>query len=201
MSLLNNDGLRRFFAGRRRFQLAWIFAILLILRAKHFPTAFGILVCFLGASLRFRSSGFLRKEAKLSVGGPYQFTRNPLYLGTFLMAFGATFSVGAYLLAVIVGFVFFLNYSYVIQHEEEKLPSYFGESYLKYCALVPRFFPRFSAPPRTELLTINADPQTYEFNYELAKQNKAFEAYVSFIGILAGVSIIVWVKMMLGVIR
>jgi hypothetical protein len=27
MSLLNNEGLRVFFSGRRRFQLAWIFAI------------------------------------------------------------------------------------------------------------------------------------------------------------------------------
>ena len=201
MSLLNHDGLRQFFAGRRRFQLAWVFAILLILRAHHFPTAFGIFLCFAGATLRFCSSGFLRKEAKLSVGGPYQFTRNPLYLGTFLMGFGATFSVGAYVLAVVMGFVFFLNYHYVIQHEEEKLPSYFGENYLKYCSLVPRFFPRWSAPPQSELMTINSDTETYRFNFALAKQNKAFEAYVSFLGLLAGVSFIVWVKLILGALR
>ena len=194
MSIFNHAGLRAFFAGRRRFQLAWIFAFLLILSARHYPSTFGVIICFLGASIRFCSSGFLRKEAKLAVGGPYQFTRNPLYLGTFIMAMGATLSVGAYLLALVMGLVFFLNYHYVIEHEEKKLPSYFGENYLLYCSLVPRFWPRLSAPPHDELLKINADPEVYSFNFELAKNNKAFEAYFSFIGIILGMILLVWIK-------
>ena len=150
MSLLNSDSLRRFFAGRRRFQLAWIFAVLLIFSAKQYPTLPGVLICFLGATVRFHASGYLRKEAKLAVGGPYSYTRNPLYLGTLVMAMGATISVGALLLAVVMGLVFFLNYHYVIEHEEAKLPSYFGDAYLKYCQLVPRFLPRLTAPPHDE---------------------------------------------------
>ena len=114
---MNNDQLRRFFSGRRRFQLAWIFAVLLIFSAKQYPTLPGILICFLGATMRFYASGYLRKEAKLAVGGPYSYTRNPLYLGTFIMAIGATISVGALALALVIGIVFFLNYHYVIEHE------------------------------------------------------------------------------------
>jgi protein-S-isoprenylcysteine O-methyltransferase Ste14 len=197
MSLFNNESLRNFFAGRRRFQLAWIFAAFLIICAKQYPSALGIAICFLGASLRFISSGFLRKEAKLAVGGPYSHTRNPLYLGTFIMVLGATFSVGAYLLTFIAGFVFYLNYHYVIAHEEQKLPSYFGPSYLRYCELVPRFWPRFSTPAQADLEQINSDPAGYVYSYPLAKQNKAFEAYVSFFAIVLGMYLLVFLKSLL----
>ena len=194
MSLLQNESLRTFFSGRRRFQLAWIFAIFLIISAKSYPSWYGILICFIGATLRFISSGYLRKEAKLAVGGPYGHTRNPLYLGTLIMALGATVSVGAYPLAVIAGFILYLNYHYVIAHEEAKLPDYFGASYLQYCALVPRFWPRISTPPLADLNQINSDPIGYTFSFPLAKQNKAFEAYVSFVGIVAGMYLLVFAK-------
>ncbi len=200
MSLLNNEGLRVFFSGRRRFQLAWIFAFLLILGARHYPTALGTIICFIGASLRFCSSGFLRKESKLAVGGPYAYTRNPLYLGTFIMALGATISVGAMGLAVVMAFVFFLNYHYVIEHEERKLPDYFGDSYLQYCNLVPRFIPQFKAPSKEMLLKINPDPVVYSFSMPLAKQNKAFEAYASFFGVMIGVALLVFIKANLGLL-
>ncbi len=200
MSLLNNDALRVFFSGRRRFHLAWIFAFLLILGARNYPTKIGTLICFLGASLRFLSSGYLRKESKLAVGGPYSYTRNPLYLGTFIMALGATISVGAVGLAIVMAVVFFFNYHYVIDHEEKKLPAYFGDNYIQYCNLVPRFFPQFSAPPKEELLKINPDPVIYSFSMPLAKQNKAFEAYASFFGVMVGMILLVFVKAKLGLL-
>ncbi len=200
MSLLSNETLRKFFSGRRRFQLAWLFAALLIFSAKQYPALPGVLLCFFGASLRFLASGYLRKEAKLAVGGPYSHTRNPLYLGTFLMALGATWSVGAVLLTAIMAVVFFLNYHYVIQHEEAKLPSYFGNAYLEYCSLVPRFLPRVTAPARQELERINPDPEVYGFSMKLAHQNRAFEAYVSFFAIMAAMVALVFVKSLLGLI-
>jgi hypothetical protein len=200
MSLLQNDALRRFFSGRRRFQLAWIFAFLLILSARQYPALPGVLLCFAGATLRFISSGYLRKEAKLAVGGPYSYTRNPLYLGTFLMALGATLSVGAYLLTALMAVVFFLNYHYVIQHEEAKLPSYFGNPYLEYCSLVPRFLPRLWAPARNQLERINSDPEIYRFSFSLAHANRAFEAYVSFIALILGMAGLVWIKASLGLL-
>ena len=197
---LNNDALRVFFSGRRRFQLAWLFAFFLIVGARHYPSVFGTLVCFLGASLRFYSSGYLRKESKLAVGGPYAYTRNPLYLGTFIMALGATMSVGAYWLALLMAVVFFFNYHYVIDHEERKLPAYFGDSYLQYCVLVPRFIPQLVAPAKEELLKINSDPVVYSFSMPLAKQNKAFEAYASFLGVMVGMGILVLLKASFGLL-
>jgi len=198
MSILSNPTLQKFFSGRRRFQLAWIFAVFLIFGAKQYPALPGILLCFFGATLRFIASGFLRKEAKLAVGGPYAFTRNPLYLGTFLMALGATLSVGAYALTAVMAVVFFLNYHYVIQHEEAKLPSYFGNSYLEYCNLVPRFLPRWVPPKKVELEKINPAPEVYRFSFELAQKNKAFEAYASFFAIILGMALLVLIKSRLG---
>ena len=197
-ALLNNESLRVFFSGRRRFKLAWIFAVILIFFANQSPNLIGTLICFLGATLRFWASGFLRKEAKLAVGGPYAHTRNPLYLGTFMMGLGATISVGAFGLAALMAIVFFINYHYVIEHEESKLPSYFGEAYVEYCKLVPRFIPQMMIPPKEELLKLNADPVVYSFSMKLAKENKAFEAYWSFIGLMLGVAGIVWVKRQFG---
>ena len=194
MSLLQNERLRNFFSGRRRFQLAWIFAIFLIFSAKQYPSLIGIIVCFVGATLRSISSGYLRKEAKLSVGGPYSFTRNPLYLGTFIMALAAPISVGAYVLAAIAAVVFYLNYHYVIAHEEAKLPSYFGPGYLRYCDLVPRFLPRLTRPQQGKLDEINPDPACYSFSFALAKKNKIFEAYASFFAIIAGMYLLVLIK-------
>ena len=201
MSLLSNPFLRNFFSGRRRFQLAWIFAFLLIINAKQYPALPGILVCFLGATLRFIASGFLRKEAKLAVGGPYAHTRNPLYLGTFLMGLGATLSVGAYPLTGLMAVVFFFNYHYVIQHEEAKLPSYFGNAYLEYCNLVPRFLPRWSSPPKGALEKINSEPEVYRFSMSLAQKNRAFEAYVSFVAIIVGMALLVFIKSKMGFIH
>ena len=155
-------------------------------------------MCFAGATLRFIASGYLRKESKLAVGGPYAHTRNPLYLGTFLMGLGATLSVGAYGLTAVMAVVFFFNYHYVIQHEEAKLPSYFGNAYLEYCNLVPRFLPRLTAPGRVELEKINSSPEVYRFSMTLANQNRAFEAYASFVALILGMALLVMTKSKLG---
>jgi hypothetical protein len=197
-ALLDNEALRKFFSGRRRFQLAWVFAALLVFQAQTYPNLAGIAVCALGALIRVYASGFLRKEAKLTVGGPYAYTRNPLYLGTLVMALGATISVGAFWLAAWMGVVLSLNYYYVIEHEERKLPSIFGPAYEAYCRLVPRFFPQFKRPPQAELEKINSDLQIYEFSRELAHQNKALEAVWSFLGLIAGCALLVWIKINLG---
>ncbi len=194
MSLLNNNHLRVFFAGRRRFQLAWVFAVILIVTTRDYPTGWlGISLCFAGALLRSWCSGYLRKEAKLSVGGPYRYTRNPLYLGTFLMWVGATASVHAWILAAIGGFVFFLNYHYVIENEERKLPSVFGQPYGLYCQLVPRFWPTLSPPSQDQLRQINPNPEGFRYSWDLAWKNKVQEAMVTFVGIelaLAGIAFV-----------
>src|SRR6478672_7302591 len=83
---------RGFIQGKTRKVIAWVFAFLLGFLAREFPTFPGIALCFLGASLRFWASGYLRKDTRPAVGGPYSFFRNPLYLGTYLMAVGTVWA-------------------------------------------------------------------------------------------------------------
>src|ERR1044072_9508963 len=45
----------------------------------------GASVSLLGLALRAWAAGHIRKYAQLATSGPYAFTRNPLYLGRFLL--------------------------------------------------------------------------------------------------------------------
>ena len=137
---------RGFIQGKTRITLAWIFVILLGFLARQYPSWPGVLVCFLGASLRFWASGYLRKDTRPAVGGPYRMVRNPLYLGTYLMAVGTAWATENWLLLGLTSVLFAVVYHYIILDEETKLREIFHESYLEYCKVVPRFFPKLWLP-------------------------------------------------------
>ena len=182
--------------GRTRIALAWIFAALLVFSAKNYPTSPGILVCFLGATLRYWASGFLRKDSRPAVGGPYAFVRNPLYLGTYLMAVGTAWAIGNIPLLVILSVVFAVIYHFIILDEEVKLERIFGEPYSLFKQAVPRFFPRIFPPllpaDRAILLQINPEQSHHYFSSELAKKNRAMEAYWTFLGLIGFVCLVAW---------
>lgn len=192
--------LRSLIRGKTRILLAWIFAGLLIFSARNFPTPPGILICFLGACLRFWASGYLRKDNRPAVGGPYAFVRNPLYLGTYLMAIGTALSTGSYWLSVFLSIVFAAIYHFIILDEEIKLQAIFGEPYDKYCSEVPRFLPKLSQlvrlagsrAPSTVLMEINPEISNHRFSFELAMKNKAYEAFASFAGLIGFVALIAY---------
>jgi len=177
---------RGFIQGKTRITFAWIFALLIGFLAQESPSFPGIFLCFLGASLRYWASGFLRKDNQLSVGGPYAHTRNPLYLGTYLMALGALLAIQAWIILAVLTVVFALIYHFIILDEETKLQKMFGTPYDQYCSLVNRFFPSFLPASREARLELNPHPDHLNFSHEIAwNKNKAYEAYLSFIGIIA----------------
>lgn len=83
----------------------------------------------------------------LYVGGPYRFTRNPLYLGNVCWAL----AIGAYGTPLATGLVVLFNLIVVellIRTEERAMRSRFGARYVEYEATVPRLFPLwFKAGP------------------------------------------------------
>jgi protein-S-isoprenylcysteine O-methyltransferase Ste14 len=186
------DWFRGAIRGKTRIALAWISVFLIGFLAREFPKWPGIAVCFAGASLRYWASGFLRKDSRPAVGGPYAWVRNPLYLGTFLMAVGASIAIERIGLTVFLALAFGILYHYIILDEETKLREIFGEPYLKYCQAVPRFFPWRGKASSEELQTINPDLSHHRFSHELANRNKAYEAYVSFIGVLVLLTLVAW---------
>jgi protein-S-isoprenylcysteine O-methyltransferase Ste14 len=95
----------------------------------------------MGLWLRAAASGQVRKNEALAMSGPYAYTRNPLYLGSLIIAagFGAA-SRNPWVAVVII--VFFLAiYLPVIKSEEEFLASKFAE-FENYRRNVPRLLPR-----------------------------------------------------------
>ncbi len=184
---------RGFIQGKTRKTLAWIFAFILGFSAREYPVLPGVLLCLMGASLRYWASGYLRKDSRPAVGGPYAFVRNPLYLGTYLMALGTAWAIENWLLLAVVTVLFAGVYHYIILDEEVKLLRIFKAPYSEYCKNVPRFFPRVWPPflpaKKPILKKINPDLSHHHFSHKLAMNNKAYEAYASFAGLVA----FVWV--------
>ena len=176
---------RGFIQGKTRIALAWGFVVILVFLTRQYPQWPGLILCFAGASLRFWASGYLRKDNRPAVGGPYSFVRNPLYLGTYLMAVGVSWAIGNTLLLLVVTVFFAAIYHFIILDEENKLIRIFGAPYLKYCQVVPRFVPRPCPAKRSALLDINPEQQSLCYSWEIAIKNKAYEAYASFVGLLA----------------
>jgi len=185
---------RGFVQGKTRITFAWIFAILLGFSAREYPTWPGIVLCLVGATLRFWASGYLRKDTRPAVGGPYSFVRNPLYLGTYLMALGTALAIENWPLLAAATVLFAIIYHFIILDEETKLQRLFQGAYRDYCENVPRFFPRFWPPffpaSREALSRINPEQNHHQFSYSLAMKNKACEAYLSFLGLIGGVGLV-----------
>ena len=104
--------------------------------------AVGIPVAVLGLALRAWAAGCLAKNQQLATGGPYAYTRNPLYAGTLIVAAGLALASRSLGLAALFAAVFLLVYLPVIQNEEQHLRQLFP-NYAAYAAAVPALWPRF----------------------------------------------------------
>jgi hypothetical protein len=98
--------------------------------------AIGIPISLLGLALRAWAAGCLAKNRELATGGPYAYTRNPLYIGTLLVAAGLAIAARSPGLAALFAAVFLLVYLPVIQNEEQHLRQIFPE-YAAYASRVP----------------------------------------------------------------
>ena len=102
----------------------------------------------MGLLLRAWGSGHLRKNDALATSGPYAYTRNPLYLGSFIMGLGFTIASGRWWLGVLFVALFLGIYLPVMRVESATLAQLFGESFQEYAGAVPVFLPRVT-PYRT----------------------------------------------------
>ena len=119
--------------------------------AKPAPSTLlaGAIVSIFGILIRAWASGHIRKNKTLAVSGPYAFTRNPLYLGSFLLGVGFTIASGVWWLALIFIILFLGIYLPVMRVEAEDLTQIFGADFEEYKRAVPLFFPRLRAWKRS----------------------------------------------------
>lgn len=112
----------------------------------------GWLMFFGGLSLRFWATRFIggRKSREVISYGPYSLTRNPLYVGTFLMILSLSFFLKSPTFTVATAIVIAYYCVAVVPLEERFLRQAFGVDYSNYCDSVPRWLPRVGtiyAPP------------------------------------------------------
>ena len=131
---------------RWRVPLGFACAALFFLLARPTPLTLviGVIVALPGLALRGWASGHLRKNESLAIGGPYAYTRNPLYLGSFLIGLGFTIAAGRWLLVIVFAAMLLGIYLPVMRVESQALAELFGERYQRYAGQVPSFLPRLS---------------------------------------------------------
>ncbi len=129
---------------RLRVPLSFVCAVVFLLFARPRPLVLlvGVTVSVFGLLLRAWASGHIRKNSSLATSGPYAHTRNPLYLGNFLLGLGFTIGSGWWPLGVLFAVLFLGIYLPVMRVESETLAQLFGESYQRYTRGVPLFLPR-----------------------------------------------------------
>lgn len=137
-------------ARRIRVPLGFVVAAVVLVFAapSWWAIAFSLPLVAAGVWLRGYAAGYVKKNAELTVTGPYAFTRNPLYLGSISIAFGFAVAAGGFtaarwwLVVLLVG-MFLMIYVPTILSEETFLRGAFPE-FAAYAARVPRLLPRLT---------------------------------------------------------
>jgi protein-S-isoprenylcysteine O-methyltransferase Ste14 len=103
-----------------RLRAVWLLVPLFLWFARPTPLllAVGGVLALVGLALRAWAAGFIKKDQELTTGGPYAFTRNPLYLGSLLLGIGVVLAGGSWVFAAVFLGFFVLVYGRTMKREE-----------------------------------------------------------------------------------
>lgn len=149
-------------------------ALIVLARPRPLPLAVGFVLGAAGLAVRAYASGHIRKNDELAIAGPYRFCRNPLYLGSLLLAAGFLVAAARWPLAVLALALFVGVYLPVIRREERYLAERFGPAFDAYAHRVPRLWPRW---PST------AAPPGASFSWRLYRRHREYQALAGFLGL------------------
>jgi protein-S-isoprenylcysteine O-methyltransferase Ste14 len=135
-------------ARRIRVPLGFVTAALYLFEAaRRAPVsgavAWSLALVLPGLWLRAYASGYVKKNQELTTTGPYAHVRNPLYLGSILIAAGFAVALLSWPVAVALAIMFIAIYVPVIASEERFLRATFP-GFDDYCRCVPRLIPRLT---------------------------------------------------------
>ncbi len=106
------------------------------------PFLLGAAIVLLGQAFQLWSYAYLVKNTQLTTRGPYQYVRNPFYLGTFLCDLGICIVSGCWMIGVVYMTLFFAVYHRRVIKEEQALRTRFPKAFEAYAKEIPRFVPR-----------------------------------------------------------
>lgn len=121
-----------------------------------------------GLALRAWAAGHLEKNQRLIRSGPYRYLRNPLYLGSLVVALGVAMAGQSWVLAGFFVAVFLLVFLPVMELEEQHLRQLFP-AYARYADEVPLLVPKFPGQP---------DP--YPFRWAMYWKNQEYKAFLGY---------------------
>lgn len=135
---------------RLRPRLLVVYALGGVLIAYASPTplaiALGLVPVLAGESLRIWATGHLHKNDALTFTGPYAYLRNPMYLGTLLIAAGLAVIASSPAAYLVLGAFLIGYFGYYIPYKERiegaRLEALYGDRYRRYAAAVPSLLPR-----------------------------------------------------------
>jgi protein-S-isoprenylcysteine O-methyltransferase Ste14 len=163
-------------ARRIRVPLGFAFAALYLWLAK--PTVVSILLgsvlIVAGLVVRGLASGHLQKNEQLATTGLYAYTRNPLYLGSLILAIGFAFSARSWWIATGVVAILLAIYLPVIRGEEAFLREHFPQ-FAEYARSVPRLLPRLHSHSKVHR----------SFSRDLYWQHREYNATLGSVAMLA----------------
>jgi hypothetical protein len=134
-------------ARRIRVPMGFLFAGFYLWRARPSAASIGLSLLLVapGLLLRAYASGYIKKNDVLTVTGPYAYTRNPLYLGSLMIACGFAEASRSLSVVIVLALAFAMIYVPTILSEEHFLRSTFPQ-FDAYTQRVPRLLPRPTLP-------------------------------------------------------
>lgn len=161
--------------SRLRVPLGYVLALVVLVLAHPTPlgVVLGLLIAIPGEALRVWASGHIEKTRSLATGGPYAHTRNPLYLGSMLMALGTAIASGSLLAGLALALYLALFYPAVIREESAFLARTFP-AYAAWARDVPAFLPRPTP----------GGPAATQFSWERVLRNREWKAALALPGMV-----------------
>jgi protein-S-isoprenylcysteine O-methyltransferase Ste14 len=178
-------------ARRIRVPLGFVFAALYLWLARPSWRSIGagVIIVVPGLLLRAAASGRVQKSLELTTTGPYAYSRNPLYLGTLIMAIGFVVAAWNAWIAIAAGLIFIFIYFPVMRWEEDYLRAHFPE-FAIYAQNVPRFLPRLNAWRNAAAASGAENPG---FSRELYFQHREYNSVLGAVAVAAGLLLkLVW---------
>jgi protein-S-isoprenylcysteine O-methyltransferase Ste14 len=132
--------------SRYRVPAGWVLGVLVVALARPTPESLllGLPLAVLGEAVRIWASGHIEKTRRLATGGPYAHSRNPLYVGSLLIALGVALAGASPWVVLAVAAYFLAFYPSVMREEEGFLARTFPEEHEAWTAAVPLFWPRLT---------------------------------------------------------
>lgn len=117
----------------------------------------GAIFVIVGTLIRVWAGGHLTRDQRLTTSGPYQYTRNPFYLGRLLLIIGFAIMAGIggnlseprnIILCAVIIIALFVFFGFYMPRKENReggrLKKLFGPDYEQWKSNVPSLFPRLT---------------------------------------------------------